>query len=105
MKKIKKINFIKINLTVNYKDNTQEEDKINDSIFFIYVYDINKIGAIKIRNKKLFGLLKKNWKIIILKLMNSLNLIKNLFLTMLNIIQIQKQQILMNTLNFNKQIM
>ena len=59
IEKIKKINFIKINLTVNYNDNTQEEDKINDSIYFIYVYDINKIGVIKIRNKKIIWFTEK----------------------------------------------
>ena len=59
IEKIKKINFIKINLTENYEDITQEEDKINDSIYFIYVHDISKVGAIKIRNKKIIWFTEK----------------------------------------------
>ena len=59
IEKIKKINFIKINLTENYEDNTQEEDKINDSIYFIYAYDISKIDAIKSRNKKIIWFTEK----------------------------------------------
>ena len=63
IEKIKKINFIKINLTENYEDNTQEEDKINDSIYFIYAYDISKIDAIKSRNKKIIWFTEKKLEI------------------------------------------